>query len=33
MDKISDSVKSVQDESIGFLNYVFNFDNENKIVL
>ena len=30
MDKISDSVKSVQDDSIGFFNYVFNFDNENK---
>src|SRR6056300_995607 len=31
MDSISDSVKSVQDESIGFFNYVFNFDNENKM--
>ena len=30
MDKISDSVKSVQDESAGFFNYVFNFDTENK---
>jgi hypothetical protein len=30
MDKISDSVKSVQHESSGFLNYVFNFDTENK---
>ena len=30
MDKISDSVKSVQDESLGFFNFVFNFDNENK---
>jgi hypothetical protein len=30
MDKISDSVKSVQGESMGFLNYVFNFDTENK---
>jgi len=30
MDKISDSVKSVQDNSMGFLNYVFNFDYENK---
>jgi len=30
MDKISDSVKSVQDESTGFFNYVFNFDSENK---
>ena len=30
MDKISESVKSVQNESSGFLNYVFNFDNENK---
>jgi len=30
MDKISDSVKSVQDESSGFFNYVFNFDTENK---
>ena len=30
MDKISDSVKSVQGESIGFFKYVFNFDNENK---
>jgi len=30
MDKISDSVKSVQDDSMGFFNYVFNFDNENK---
>jgi len=31
MDSISDSVKSVQDESMGFFNYVFNFDNENKM--
>ena len=30
MDKISESVKSVQNESSGFLNYVFNFDSENK---
>jgi hypothetical protein len=30
MDKISDSVKSVQNESSGFINYVFNFDTENK---
>jgi hypothetical protein len=30
MDKISDSVKSVQSESTGFFNYVFNFDSENK---
>ena len=30
MDKISDSVKSVQHESTGFFNYVFNFDSENK---
>ena len=30
MDTISDSVKSVQHESMGFLNYVFNFDTENK---
>ena len=30
MDKITESVKSVQNESSGFLNYVFNFDNENK---
>jgi hypothetical protein len=30
MDKISDSVKSVQNESVGFLSYVFNFDTENK---
>ena len=30
MDKISDGVKSVQDESSGFFNYVFNFDTENK---
>lgn len=30
MDTISDSVKSVQSESMGFLNYVFNFDTENK---
>jgi hypothetical protein len=30
MDKISDSVKSVQHESNGFFNYVFNFDSENK---
>ena len=31
MDSINDSVKSVQDESMGFFNYVFNFDNENKM--
>jgi hypothetical protein len=30
MDKISDSVKSAQHESTGFINYVFNFDTENK---
>ena len=30
MDKITESVKSVQNESSGFLNYVFNFDSENK---
>lgn len=30
MNTISDSVKSVQNESMGFFNYVFNFDNENK---
>ena len=30
MDSINDSVKSVKNESIGFFNYVFNFDNENK---
>ena len=30
MDKISDSVKSVQNESVGFFSYVFNFDMENK---
>ena len=30
MDKISDSVKSAQNESVGFVNYVFNFDAENK---
>ena len=30
MDTISDSVKSVQHESMGFLNYVFNFDTDNK---
>jgi hypothetical protein len=30
MDKISDSVKSVQNESAGFFSYVFNFDSENK---
>ena len=30
MDSINDSVKSVKHESIGFFNYVFNFDNENK---
>jgi len=30
MDKITDSVKSVQYESTGFFNYVFNFDTENK---
>lgn len=31
MDSVSDSVKSIQDESVGFFNYVFNFDNENKM--
>jgi hypothetical protein len=30
MDKINDSVKSVQNESVGFFTYVFNFDTENK---
>ena len=30
MDKITDGVKSVQHESSGFFNYVFNFDTENK---
>jgi hypothetical protein len=30
MDKISDSVKSVQHESAGFFSYVFKFDSENK---
>ena len=30
MDKISDSVKSVQNESAGFFSFVFNFDTENK---
>lgn len=30
MDSINDSVKSVKHESMGFFNYVFNFDNENK---
>jgi hypothetical protein len=30
MDKISDSVKSVQNESEGFFKFVFNFDTENK---
>ena len=30
MDTISDSMKSVQSESMGFVNYVFNFDTENK---
>lgn len=30
MDKISDSVKSVQHESSGFFSYVFNFDTDNK---
>ena len=30
MDKITDGVKSVQHESAGFFNYVFNFDSENK---
>jgi hypothetical protein len=30
MDKITDSVRSVQHESSGFFNYVFKFDNENK---
>lgn len=31
MDSVSDSVKSIQNESVGFFNYVFNFDNENKM--
>jgi hypothetical protein len=30
MDKITDSVKSVQNESAGFFAHVFNFDMENK---
>ncbi len=30
MDKISDSVKSVQNESEGFFKFVFNFDSDNK---
>ena len=30
MDTISDGVKSVQHEGMGFFNYVFNFDTENK---
>jgi hypothetical protein len=30
MNKISDSVKSVQGESISFFTHVFNFDHENK---
>ena len=30
MDKISDSVKSVQGESLSFFKYVFNFDDQNK---
>jgi hypothetical protein len=30
MDKITDGVKSVQNESAGFFGYVFNFDSENK---
>jgi hypothetical protein len=30
MDKITDSVKSVQNESEGFFKFVFNFDMENK---
>ena len=30
MDKVSDSVKSVQDESMSFFKYVFNFDDQNK---
>jgi hypothetical protein len=30
MDKLSDSMKSVQGESMSFFNYVFNFDDENK---
>ena len=30
MDKITDGVKSVQNESAGFFSYVFNFDSENK---
>ena len=30
MDKITDGVKSIQNESSGFFGYVFNFDSENK---
>ena len=30
METISDSVKSAQHEGMGFFNYVFNFDTENK---
>ena len=30
MDKITDGVKSIQNESSGFFSYVFNFDSENK---
>lgn len=30
MDTISESVKTIHDDSAGFLNYVFNFDHENK---
>ena len=30
MDKISESVKSMEHGGAGFFNYVFNFDTENK---
>jgi len=30
MDTISESMKTIHDDSAGFLNYVFNFDHENK---
>ena len=30
MDKLSDSMKSIQGESMSFFSYVFNFDDENK---
>lgn len=30
MNTISESVKTIHDDSAGFLNYVFNFDHENK---